>query len=458
MREKSYSLWFFSVYETDALAEYLEKKDAAGWHLEKVSASSFFQFRKAQPRRRKYCVTIVPGSSELEGRDRDEALRYREYCEDAGWELEYRNYLWQIYSTSDENLIAIETDPAIRLETIRHYLFLPLHLAAYGVLELLFLTALLIILRNPVELLASWSRFLCALVLLGTVLLFPGILLHNFLWYRKRMRQIKAGGTFSRTGFCSVKRKTYIQMTAFTLVFVVLSMGTGEGSLLYFPIQFAGAAARICLCSLILALVREKSSGSAGEKVFLYILAACIIVGAFNFIFGKVSDGFLGNGREVSVTKAYAVSDFPDVLGAAGFKTDDLTVWPDERTVLAGYQRAYGNCVAPSGEESHVLLKYYRSHVSGAINWTLCSKYPANHGNMWEITETFRRSDSDSTVVKYEYNSVSREAGSGDGQNMRTLYLMYTEHEILSLDFGSEGDDSIISVLESWNNDSKRHD
>ena len=458
MREKSYSLWAFSVYETDALSEYLEKKDADGWRLEKVSANSFFQFRRAEPRRRKYCVTIVPGSSELEGRDRDEALRYREYCEDAGWELEYRNYLWQIYSTSDENLVAIETDPAIRLETIRHYLFLPVHLAAYGVLELLFLTALLIMLRNPVELLASWSRLLCAVVLLGEVLLFPGILLHNFLWCRKRMRQIEAGGTFSRTEFRSVKRKTYIQMTAFALIFMALSVGTGEGAPLYFPIQFAGAAARICICCLILAFVREKSSGSTGEKVFLYILAACVIVGVFNFLFGKVSAVFSGSGRETEMTKTYAGSNFPDVLGTAGFETDDLTVWPDEKTVLAGYQRAYGYCTAPSGEKSHVLMKYYRSRVSGAINRTVRSKYPSNHGNAWEITETFRRSDSDSTVVKYEYRYIPHEAGTLAGADNRTLYLMYTDREILSLDFESKGDDRIIPVLENWNNNSERRD
>lgn len=116
MRKRKYTFYAFQENETAAFAEYLEGMAANGWMLKTVMRNTVQCFERHEPRRLKFSVAVLPDSSEFESRDREEAVTFRAYCEEAGWKLLYGGTLWQIFYSEEEDPIPIETDPRVQLE------------------------------------------------------------------------------------------------------------------------------------------------------------------------------------------------------------------------------------------------------------------------------------------------------------------------------------------------------
>ena len=114
MAKIRYKFITFREYETEAFAEYLEYKAAKGWFLTNIHQNGILRFEKGEPKKLNFCVAVLPGSSGLDSADNWNARQFREYCEEAGWKLQYGGTLWQIFYTEDEALVPIETDPESR--------------------------------------------------------------------------------------------------------------------------------------------------------------------------------------------------------------------------------------------------------------------------------------------------------------------------------------------------------
>ncbi|MBU3110620.1 DUF2812 domain-containing protein [Clostridium lacusfryxellense] len=93
---------FFDFLPRECLAveEYLELMAEKGWLLQS-NKGYFFKFKKIEPQNIKYSVDVIPKASIFGPIDSDLALKYREYCQAAGWEYICQNGVNQIFYAVD---------------------------------------------------------------------------------------------------------------------------------------------------------------------------------------------------------------------------------------------------------------------------------------------------------------------------------------------------------------------
>lgn len=125
MSRRKFVFCNFREYEGASFAEFLERMAAKGWFAEQKIFGSLWRFRSGRPVKRHYYAAVMPGSSQLMIEESGETQDYRELCEEAGWKLECKAIIWQIFYAEREDVIPIETDPKLRLETIRSILLTP---------------------------------------------------------------------------------------------------------------------------------------------------------------------------------------------------------------------------------------------------------------------------------------------------------------------------------------------
>lgn len=85
--------WWWG-WEPEILENWLEKKEAEGWHLFNVNAQIVFNFVKSEPRKVRYCADY---QSTLDP-------EYKAIFQDAGWELVYKSagwYIWRMEYTGE---------------------------------------------------------------------------------------------------------------------------------------------------------------------------------------------------------------------------------------------------------------------------------------------------------------------------------------------------------------------
>ena len=109
-RKKKRVIFNFLPYEYKSLEEYLEKMALKGWILEDINGY-WLKFNKSAPKKLKYSFDIMNKVSFWDGKNCDESLEYREYCEKAGWKFVCESDRREIYcSESDEDRREIHTD------------------------------------------------------------------------------------------------------------------------------------------------------------------------------------------------------------------------------------------------------------------------------------------------------------------------------------------------------------
>ena len=77
-------LFNFMPYECAAVEEFLEEEASKGWLLASINGN-IFKFEKIKARKLKFTVDILGDVTFFHAEDNEEALRYRDYCEEAGW-------------------------------------------------------------------------------------------------------------------------------------------------------------------------------------------------------------------------------------------------------------------------------------------------------------------------------------------------------------------------------------
>lgn len=119
MKRKTKITFFnFLPYECAAAEEYLEAMAESGWMLQSVTGA-FFRFREIEPKKIKYSVDVFNKLSDLDPKDTDIAVEYRQYCEAAGWKYICQKGKIQIFCTEDyENAIDIHTDAEEKFKSV----------------------------------------------------------------------------------------------------------------------------------------------------------------------------------------------------------------------------------------------------------------------------------------------------------------------------------------------------
>ena len=113
---KKWVLNYFYAFETEALTDYLEKQAAKGWLLEKVGLYGLL-FRRGEPSQRRYYADLPPWEpTASDWREQKEA--YVQMCGEAGWEYVGSDGWIYVFSTEEENVPPLHTDPQVRYRAI----------------------------------------------------------------------------------------------------------------------------------------------------------------------------------------------------------------------------------------------------------------------------------------------------------------------------------------------------
>lgn len=289
MKNKKKTFAFYQIYENDALKDYLEHMALKGWRLVHVGQLRF-SFEACEPHPIRYCVEVMEKPSVYASTQTAPLKRYREFCQEAGWDYVGNNGYLHIFCTEDMDALPVETDVQERYERILK--------ASRAGCRTMFLVFLIVIFAD------LWSCYiqktlLCPsgfviLVLLATLGFYLGDYL---LWTRRAKASLRDLGTLPRMSFTSVLRKNNGAIALVTLLcaaFFLYSMTELTGSGVLFLIIYLIVYGLIFLFfGFLIQRLRNKYSFSrttniliywgCGFLLFLLILAVFFVI--FLFIF-----------------------------------------------------------------------------------------------------------------------------------------------------------------------------
>lgn len=225
MKDTIYRVAFFSPYQREAMAEYLEKMAARGWLLDKTG-NSVWRFRRIEPRRLRVEVVFFPDASGFDPGPTPELQTMAEYCARDGWTLLAQWGQAQVFMNDREDPTPIETDPVTQVRIVHRAMkrsILPAWLVLLGVtvlqlgMKLAFLRRDMIgTLSDPTDL---WM-FPFWLLLMAAQLWELG---YYFLWLH-RARRAAEDGVFFPAG--RVRWGRWLMLAAALLLLFRVSIGS----------------------------------------------------------------------------------------------------------------------------------------------------------------------------------------------------------------------------------------
>lgn len=242
---KKRKIEYFMFHEASTIEKYLEKMAAKGWLL--IHASNYFwTYEKIEPTKLTFTVTYFSEASDFNPYPTENQLLFYEYCEAAGWQLASEWKQMQIFYTDQTNPIPIETDEALKLQTIHKSMrtqILGLNLCV--LLVIIQLTSIIKgIINSPFSTLTSYI----SLVMIPIYTLFLLQLLNTLssyaIWYFKSKRNINEGGSCYEISQWSHQMNVSIILVMSILLgleLIFLSMGSNSwiaiDSLLLFAVM-----------------------------------------------------------------------------------------------------------------------------------------------------------------------------------------------------------------------------
>lgn len=227
MSDVRYQPEFFSFYDHTAIQKRLEEMAAAGWLLQKPG-NLFWKYRRVPPQRIHIAITYFPDASDFDpGPSRDQQTM-EDYCARDGWTLLCRWGQMQIFFSTLEDPVPIDTDPVIQVRTIHRAMkrnMLPGHLLLLLVILLQLGMLLLDFRRDPIDFLATPSSLylLPMWVLLALAVLYE---LGFYFWWRHRAIAEAEDGVF--LPIRTHRRMSFLLVGAamFLLLLSLVSMGS----------------------------------------------------------------------------------------------------------------------------------------------------------------------------------------------------------------------------------------
>lgn len=399
MRKRKYTFYVFQENETAAFAEYLEGMAANGWMLKTVMRNTIQCFERHEPLRLKFSVAVLPDSSEFESRDREEAVTFRAYCEEAGWKLLYGGTLWQIFYSEEEDPIPIETDPRVQLEVQKDLMLSKGRWIPCLLLTGFFLFGIWMMLKEPGRLFASASDTVLLVCLVALMMIFPVGFLSRVLWLRKAERRLRREGVLPSARLPYVKKRSIVVfavlMAILLLVFAVSGNTVWESML-----SLAQSLVMITICILVLGWIREHGQGDRRENLIGYLVggaAICLIVTPVIMYPLRTLIP-----EKPPVEEYRRLGEFPAGFEVLGFAPDPTWHRESERSCLSFYQTETGTKVDADGKAFWLHMTYYESPVSLIIAGTK-GYYPREKGNVWDVEETTRLRENGISVTRYRY-------------------------------------------------------
>lgn len=436
MGRRKYTCLSFREYETEAMAEYLENMAALGWMLRHMIRNGIFCFEKQEPKHVRFCVAVLPDSTEFESRNRPEAKLFREYCEEAGWKFLYGGTLWQIFTSEDEAPVPIETDLSLQLETQKGISLSLGRWAAALVLSGFFLLGTYLLLKEPGKTLAEPGALAVVFLALGMAVLFPGIMFSCLRWYRKAEQMLKCTGCLPAVSLrrVMVRKRTCEAVCLGVFLYMVFFMGNSGWESV---VIWGRSLLIVIFCSLVISVVGEYGTGNRRENAIGYFVGAMVIGTLLLMLYSNIMQR-LGPEREAEAYQR--LEPFPVSFQELGYRESEIWHKESIRSGVAFYQTETGTEIDKDGEESQLHLTYYESPIPLVISGTR-TYYPRDRGNVWKIHKAeWQRADG-VRVTRYRYQL--KEGSSWVGENpVQDTYLLSDRNRLFVLSFSKavEGD------------------
>lgn len=301
MRETKRRMEFFSMYDCTGIAAHLEKMALKGWALEKPG-TFLWRYRRMEPKKLRYAVVYLPGSSEFDAAPTEENQDLQAFCAEAGWVQVGSVAQMHIFCNESEDPVPIETDAMVQIGSIHAAMkrnFIPSQIV------LLLLAAVNLGMRlwefsvNPLKYLSSASGQVTISCWLMVIALTVTELFCYFRWRRRALAAAREDGTFLPTRSTRIFQRLYfILLGLLVLSWFALAAEPREKFLI---------AAMLAVLALIFAgvfgvkhLCKKLGAGRNVTRILVFgtaVVMSFAVIGAAVFGVLRLSDEWFG--REV---------------------------------------------------------------------------------------------------------------------------------------------------------------
>ncbi len=213
-----YRMETLSFYAYTDIQNHLEKMAAKGWMLDKIG-SSFWKYRRTEPKQLHFYVNYFPGASAFDPHPSDAQKEFHAACEEIGWKLAATSAQMQIFYNEEEHPAPVETDTRVQLESLRNSMkkhYLPSNYAMLFLGLVQFVLSLTTLLSNPSYFLSSHAR-LVSLFCWCTVIFLSILELGTYyLWLRRAEKLARSGHSLPES-----HGHTYIQAVLIIAVIMI---------------------------------------------------------------------------------------------------------------------------------------------------------------------------------------------------------------------------------------------
>lgn len=276
--KQTYRLESFTFYDTDSIAAHLSQMAEEGWALTSVGRY-LWKYTVIEPEKRTYGITFFPDVSAFDTEPSEAQEDFIAYCEEAGWHYVTQWQQMQIFYTTEENPIPLETDEALRLETTHRAMrknYLPGMAALFVIILIQLFQCISRLQKDLPRYLTDFTQWFLALLFFVLGIYTLGGCLAYLRWRKKSLAAVEAGGCCLPVGKgLRFMKKLYFWLVIFLFWGVFLSMSAQGfdkvflGVLLMMIIYFA-------MVSLTSFLLRKKKVSRTVHRGVLIALA-CIL-------------------------------------------------------------------------------------------------------------------------------------------------------------------------------------
>lgn len=276
--KQTYRLESFTFYDTDSIAAHLSQMAEEGWALTSVGRY-LWKYTAIEPEKRTYGITFFPDVSAFDTEPSEAQEDFIAYCEEAGWHYVTQWQQMQIFYTTEENPIPLETDEALRLETTHRAMrknYLPGMAALFVIILIQLFQCISRLQKDLPRYLTDFTQWFLALLFFVLGIYTLGGCLAYLRWRKKSLAAVEAGGCCLPVGKgLRFMKKLYFWLVIFLFWGVFLSMSAQGfdkvflGVLLMMIIYFA-------MVSLTSFLLRKKKVSRTVHRGVLIALA-CIL-------------------------------------------------------------------------------------------------------------------------------------------------------------------------------------
>ena len=196
MKQYKTRMELFSFHDYAGLAANMEKLARKGWLLDKIGRMGW-RYRRIEPQNLKFAVAYFPPASTFDPEPSESELRFRDYCEEAGWKLAASNAQIQVFYNENPDAVPLETDAVLQVENI-HAAAKKTTLLSHWILGGLGLFQLIVwlvtFLENPALILADYGGWFRFISFANLLVLSAVELISYYTWHKKAVRLAEETG------------------------------------------------------------------------------------------------------------------------------------------------------------------------------------------------------------------------------------------------------------------------